>query len=157
MATYEIHDVQLKIQTNRMGIRFLRPLMNEVEREARVLASTGHYQTGSVWRTAPSLRPLRASFYQIAPHPDVRGVSGRVGNRAPHARMVHNGTRAHPIPIVGETYQRFKWRRVGHMVVMYYVDHPGQKGKFFLSKALASVGLTHRLRFILYNVRSTIT
>ena len=157
MATYVIHDAQLRIQTNLMGIKFIRPLLNEVENLAKMHVD-GPYSTGRRIEKFPRARkPLRLSFYQVAPHAGARGVSGTVGNRAPHARVVHNGASPHPIPRAGETYQHFHWRRVGRWVVAYHVSHPGMKGKRYLANALAEVGLRHRLRFVLYNVRSTMT
>ena len=157
MATYVIHDAQLRIQTNLMGIKFLRPLMNEVENLAKMHVD-GPYSTGRRVERAPrASKTLRLSFYQISPKASARGVDGRVGNSAPHARVVHDGATPHPIPRAGTTYQHFYWRRVGEWVTFYRVSHPGMKGKRYLSNALAEVGLRHRLRFVLYNVRSTMT
>jgi hypothetical protein len=63
-------------------------------------------------------------------------VEGRVTFRAPYARSVNSGARPHVILPHGDYPLRFFWRKVGREVKLLYVNHPGQKGKHYLTHAL---------------------
>ena len=60
-----------------------------------------------------------------------------VGNRAPYALYVHEGTKPHTIRPKKSKALRFVYN--GRVVYAHKVNHPGQKGQPFLSKNLKKV------------------
>lgn len=60
----------------------------------------------------------------------------RVFATAPHAKWVHDGTRAHEIRPRYARALRFYWPRVGGVVFRQRVWHPGYRGNPFLRDAV---------------------
>jgi len=58
---------------------------------------------------------------------------------APHAKFVHNGTRPHLIKGRSRSMLRFFWERVGAVVYLRQVNHPGTKANPFLTRAMHQV------------------
>lgn len=142
MSRY-VHVELHKLNINRISIRRATRVIDEVTKEALALAqlaSRGPYSTG---RTAASM------VREI--HVRGRTVHGEVRARTPHAEMAHDGTRPHVIrPRNPGGKLRFFWRKVGHTVTFDYVNHPGMKGKHFLSGPMEIVGRRHRFVVITY-------
>lgn len=65
-----------------------------------------------------------------------RELEGQVRAFAPHARMVHEGTRAHRIPRTGRRPMTFFWHRKGRVVTLTQVNHPGTAARPFLAENL---------------------
>ncbi len=160
-----VYRIELKAQTTEMATAYLNQLLYEVEFEARSRVLHGPYTTGN----------LASQFYRRGPFVSGNNVTGRVGNRAKYAQIVHDGARIHQIfpkgvpHILGFTHDRngkrkmlrFYWRRAGKVVFMPHVpgspstvgrSHPGQKGKHFLSEAILSVAERRGLRVIIFDL-----
>jgi len=46
---------------------------------------------------------------------------------------------------------KFYWRKVGRVVYLDKVRHPGMKGKGYLAEAARTAGRRYNLRVIIYN------
>jgi hypothetical protein len=154
-SSSHINEAQFRIMANRLGGRFIRKVLAEIERDARLIAGTGPYSTGHRVELHPRMRPsLAASFYTIGPIPRGLKVDGRVGNRAPHAMIVHNGAGPHMIFARYTRSQRlyFYWKRRNIWFEGPYVSHPGMQGKHYLTRAGEMAGKRHRFRFVTYGI-----
>lgn len=63
-------------------------------------------------------------------------VRGTVGSRVKYGLVEHDGAKRHHILPVKGRYLKFYWKKVGRVVWLRRVDHPGTKGSFFLTKPL---------------------
>jgi hypothetical protein len=157
---------KLFLQTNRMMTRRLRRIMNDVQRDAKIFARGPYSGRG----TGPS---LAQSIEVEGPVPLGTKVTSTVGSRLPYAASVELGAKIHPIwpkgaPHVyrffGAGYNappklKFYWRgrlvytpQVPMAASTFFVSHPGQKGKRYLTKALAKAAIKYRMHLILYEV-----
>lgn len=161
-----LYRAQLTIQTNRMATRRLRKIMDDVEQDARILALGGPYsKTGR----------LSKSIRSEGPFPRGTRVTGWVGSRLSYAASVELGAEVHDIfprgavrvyRFFGSGYNaapklKFYWRKAGRTVFTPQVpmgpgkvgiSHPGQRGKRYITKALAKAAIKWRMNFILYQV-----
>jgi len=64
------------------------------------------------------------------------GVAAIVGSNDPIALWHHEGTVPHRIVPVRKKWLRFYWKRVGAVVYLKGVNHPGTKPNRFLTNAL---------------------
>jgi hypothetical protein len=62
-----------------------------------------------------------------------------VSASAPHAKFVHNGTKSHLIKGRRRSMLRFFWEKVGAVVYLRQVNHPGTKANPFLTRAMHKV------------------
>lgn len=71
----------------------------------------------------------------------------RVGTPAPYALFPHSGTRPHRItPRTVNGRLVFFWAKVGRVVSLRQVNHPGSKGSFFLTGPLFARGIPRGFR-----------
>jgi hypothetical protein len=71
----------------------------------------------------------------------------RVGTPAPYALFPHSGTRPHDIdPRKVNGRLVFFWAKVGRIVSLRHVNHPGSKGSFFLTGPLFARGIPRGFR-----------
>jgi len=135
-------DIRLsRLNIRNLSIRAATRLVEKVTTEVQLLAkleSRGPYSTG---RTAAS---ITKTVYLVG-----STVHGDVRAGTPYADMAHDGTRPHIIrPRRAGGVLTFYWRKVGHVVNLPYVSHPGMQGKKFLSGPMERVG--RRNRFVVF-------
>jgi hypothetical protein len=85
-----------------------------------------------------------------------QGVEGKLGSKLPYAASVEAGARPHyifPNPNVGHPNTRlvFYWRKVGRVVKLPFVYHPGQPGKAYLRGPLARIGHHYNMLVFTYH------
>lgn len=120
-----LYDSQIESLFDRPGE--LRAMMNrkvaETVAEARVLAPT---------RTHALQRSIGAQYLGAG--------RWKVSATAPHAKFVHEGTRAHVIRVrPGKRTLRFFWLREGRVVFPVQVRHPKTQAVPFLTMAMHRV------------------
>jgi|SoiMetStandDraft_2_1073263.scaffolds.fasta_scaffold00898_5 hypothetical protein len=141
MARVRIHHLQAQATSELHALRLVRTVCREIQFRAKVTASTGPYTTG---RLAQSINT------EVIPVPT--GVRGRVGSNLKYAASVQGGAGAHKIyPHRPPSALRFYWRKVGHVVYFYSVNHPGQPGKHYLTDSLKEIARRHRMRYIVFD------
>lgn len=75
---------------------------------------------------------------------DAQGAAVWVGSSHPIALIHHNGTKPHEIVPKTGRFLVFYWPKVGRVVFVKRVQHPGTKPNPFLLDAARSLGLTVR-------------
>lgn len=63
----------------------------------------------------------------------------QVGSEDPIALLHHEGTQPHPIDPVKASHLVFHWDRVGRVVYLLHVNHPGTRPNRFLIDSLADL------------------
>lgn len=155
-----IYRAQLKVHTLAIAMRVGEKVLAQLEFETRNNATGGRYSHGT----------LANSVYRHGPISVGNTVTGRVGARAAHARIVEFGARVHDIFPKGAPHvyrfgrpRRPMLRFVWHGRVVFFnqipggpgrigLSHPGQPGKHFLAKALVGVAARNRFRVIIYDL-----
>jgi hypothetical protein len=150
------------VKTLAIATREVEQLIYEVHFGATMRVLHGPYTTGN----------LASQMYRRGPFVTANRVSGRVGNSASYARIVHDGAKIHEIypkgvPHVpnfsrrGRPMLKFFWRRAGKVVYFAQVpgspstvgrSHPGQPGKHYLTKALVDVAERRGARVVIYDI-----
>lgn len=133
MANVTIYHAVLRAQTVEIARRELEQVLDEVEVRAKAITMVGPYTSGAL--------SLSIRKEPVIIRGDV--LTGDVGTKLPYAAAVHNGAKKHLILPRGNYPLNFYWRRVGHRVSLWYVNHPGQRGKQFLVKPLVEVAARH--------------
>jgi hypothetical protein len=134
-----IHHAEAFMQSRRAARKLVLEVLREVEAGAKTIAATGEYATGqladSIHRTGPTITRNR--------------VSGRVGSSERYAAAVESGAVPHRIfPRPPRTYLKFFWRKVGRVVYLDRVSHPGMKGKHYLEHPLRIAAARHNMRVV---------
>ena len=141
MARIVIHYVPSHREANESAMRFIRKVVREMRFIARLAVSHGPYTTGR----------LAQSIQSKGPFLDGLIIRAQVGSDLFYARIVNDGARPHLIfPIPPHTYMKFYWRKVGRVVYLDKVRHPGQRGKGYLEEAARTIGRRYGLRVIIY-------
>jgi hypothetical protein len=157
-----VHRSQIQVTSTRISTRKLRKIANEMEREARILASVGQYSTGRLAKSIHARGPITSGWM----------VTAWVGSRLPYAEAVERGAKRHNIFPMGAPHVyrfygmpgykeapqlKFFWRKAGRTVFTPQVpmapgtigvSHPGQKGKFFLIRSAGTMAIKYRMRLI---------
>ena len=60
-------------------------------------------------------------------------VRGTVGSRVRYSLVEHNGAKRHMIFPRRKNALRFHWKKMGRVVILGSVNHPGTKGSFYLT------------------------
>jgi|SRR5688572_5152513 len=133
-----------RLDLRNLSIRHATRLVTKVTREVEVLAkleSRGPYSTG---RTA---RSISSRIYV-----DGRQVKGEVSAGTWYSHIAHDGAKPHIIrPRNPGGKLRFYWRKVGAVVTFDYVNHPGMRGKKFLSGPMERVGRRNRFLVLTFD------
>lgn len=112
----------------------------QIQFRARVTVATGPYTTG---RLAASITTEIEN--------STNGVRGKVGSRLRYAASVQSGARRHKIyPHHPPDHLKFYWHKVGRVVYLTSVNHPGQKGKHYLTHSLAEIARLNHMRYVIY-------
>ncbi len=122
---------------NRAESEHVTPLAREVRTEARTLAQK---RTGTMRNLIRTWNTSKTGWT----------VTHRVGTPMPYAIFPHSGTKAHDIyPRNANGRLVFYWKRVGRVVSLKHVNHPGSKGSFFLTKPLLTRGTARGFRVLI--------
>lgn len=141
MARIVLHRIQVKRESDQVALRFTRKILREIQFQARLKLFSGPYTTGALAR----------SIQVQGPFIEARRTSGSVGSDLDYAASVEKGARPHEILPRGVRL-KFYWRRVGRVVSLPFVDHPGQRGKGYLRRAAEEVGRRHNMIVLIYDV-----
>lgn len=142
MATVRIHRLSARVTSQAEARRLVRQVCREIEFRAKVTTAVGPYTTG---------RLARSIFSETFDVPD--GAMGRVGSWFLYAASVQSGAKRHRIvPHRPPMFLKFYWRKVGRVVYLEKVNHPGQPGKHYLTDSLKEVARRHRMRYVVHEV-----
>lgn len=137
MAQVRIDWAKVHDMTIGEAFKIVNTVTREVLAEAKVHTRVGPYVTGF----------LSASLRRQVRIVSGSRVEGRVGSPLWYAMSVHNGAKRHRIkPLMAGYPLKFYWRKVGATVHFDSVNHPGQRGQFYLSGPLAVAGVRHGLK-----------
>lgn len=136
MARVRINGAKLEIKVTRLSTRLIRRVLEEVQEGARIRAAFGPYATGRLASSIKTTGPIPTGFK----------VLGTVSSDLPYASAAQSGARPHIIRGRGDYRLRFFWRRVGRVVYPWYVRHPGQPGKHYLTETLIQVARRHNMK-----------
>jgi hypothetical protein len=146
VAKVIIYHERAKRETTQDATKFVRQVLREIQFQARLHVAVGPYTTGHLARSIHSTGP----FFEFG------RVGGTVGSDLPYAAAVESGSGLHgpsrskyTIRPVRARHLRFYWRKVGRVVTLPKVRHPGQRGKQYLLKAAQSVARRHNMLLII--------
>lgn len=141
MARVEIHWRRVHDESLGTAYKLVNEITRNVLAEAKVRTLIGPYTTGFL---SASLRR------QITIRRGGKEVRGRVGSPLWYAKSVHDGAKPHKIrPLLPGYPLKFYWRKVGRTVRFASVNHPGQRGQFFLTGPLVSEAARKGLRVVI--------
>lgn len=149
MARVHIYHSRARRESNEAAEDFVRQVLREIAFQARLHLVFGPYTTGA----------LAASLRTKGPFMEFGRVGGSVGSDLNYASAVEGGAGLYGPK--GSKYVirprrakalRFYWRKVGRVVSLPVVHHPGQRGKNFLLKAAQSVARRHNMLVIIREV-----
>jgi hypothetical protein len=138
VARVIVFNARVRKQSNEAAVDFIRQVLREVRFQARLHVAFGPYTTGNLAR----------SIEVDGPHMEFAGATGSVGSRLSYAAAVEAGARPHVIRPVNGRFLKFYWRKVGRVVYLEKVNHPGQRGKEYLLRAAESVAIRHRMLWV---------
>lgn len=149
MARVRVYHQRARRESNEDAERFVREVLRQIAFQARLHVSFGPYTTGH----------LAQSIKADPPRIDFGRVSGSVGSNLPYAASVEGGAglygpRRSKYVILPRRarHLKFYWRKVGRVVTLPSVRHPGQRGKQYLLKAAESVARRHNMLLITYEL-----
>lgn len=149
MPRVRIYHQRARRESNESAERFVREVLREIAFQARLHVSFGPYTTGNLAR----------SIKADPPRVDFGRVSGSVGSNLNYASAVEGGAglwgphgSKYPIYPRRARHLRFYWRKVGKMVTLPSVRHPGQRPKHYLLQAAQSVARRHRMLLITHEL-----
>lgn len=137
---------QTRVQSLEAARKLVVKVIREVRDGAEAILSFGPYTHQNL---------LRGLETRIRYGPQiVEGSVGIDGRRYPYAASVEGGALPHTYgPRSPESSARlvFFWRKVGHVVYLTKVNHPGQTGKAYLRIPLLVVCPRNGMRVIIYD------
>lgn len=149
MVRIRIYHTRARRESNEAAEKFVREVLRKIAFQAKLHVAFGPYTTGNLAR----------SIKADPPRIDFGRVSGSVGSNLNYASAVEGGAglwgpRASKYVIRprNKRYLRFYWRKVGKMVTLPSVRHPGQRPKHYLLQAAQSVARRHRMLLITHEL-----
>lgn len=149
MAKVRIYHQRARKQSNDEAEQFVREVLRQIAFQARLHVALGPYTTGNLAR---SIR-ARGPFMEFG------RVAGSVGSELNYAAAVEGGAGLHgprrskyPIRPRNAKRLRFYWRKVGRVVSLPIVHHPGQRPKNYLLRAAQSVARRHNMLIIIHEL-----
>ena len=149
MARVRIYHSRARRETNEDAEKFIREVLRQIAFQAKLHVAFGPYTTGNLAR---SIR-ARGPFIRFG------RVAGEVGSELNYASAVEGGSglygpRASKYPIRPRNAKRlrFYWRKVGRVVSLPIVHHPGQRGKNYLLRAAESVARRHNMIIVIHEL-----
>jgi hypothetical protein len=144
MARIVIHHLRSRSESDEVTLSYIRKVLREMRFIARLSVSHGPYTTGAL---AQSIT-IKGPFLE----PGAR-VHGEVGSPLNYAAAVEGGAERHLIfPNPPRRYMKFYWQKVGRVVYLDKVRHPGQRGKGYLREAARTAGRRYNLKVVIYDV-----
>lgn len=124
-------NVSVKINDRKIDAMF--DTNRELRRymDVRVQATVAAARVEAPVRTSALQRSIGSTYHG--------GGKWTVSASTPHAKFVHEGTRAHPIKARSKKTLKFFWAKVGRVVYPQQVNHPGTKPDPFLTRAMHKV------------------
>jgi hypothetical protein len=144
--TVRVDRFEIRTQSIEAGRRLVTQVVREIKEGAEAILSFGPYTTGKLVTGLEST--IRYGPYIV------EGRVGISGRRFPYAASVEGGARRHKIPLVPKREGKwlvFFWRKVGHVVKLKQVNHPGQTGKAYLRIPLLVIAPRHNMRVFTYD------
>jgi hypothetical protein len=149
VAKVHVYHSRLRRETNEDAERFIREVLRQIAFQAKLHVAFGPYTTGNLAR----------SIHAEPPRIDFGRVSGTVGSNLNYAAAVEGGAGLYGprrskyviLPRNGR-YLKFYWRKVGRIVTLPSVRHPGQRGKNYLLQAAQSVARRHNMIIIIRDI-----
>lgn len=149
MARVRVYHLRARKEANEDAEKFVREVLRQIAFQAKLHVSFGPYTTGNLARSIRADSP-RVGFGR---------VSGSVGSDLVYASAVEGGAglygphqSKYPIRPRNAKKLRFYWRKVGRVVSLPSVRHPGQRGKNYLLQAAQSVARRHNMLLITHEV-----
>lgn len=144
MARVEIYQPKTDQFAQNLAFKEVKALVKVVTFEARHRAAS--YTGNSV---PPPTGALSRSIHSNVGRKGRWKVVGSVGSNHPRALLVHDGAKPHIIRPVNAGGLKFFWREKGRFVcIKTPVNHPGFKGKFYLTEPLRIKGFVRGFRVI---------
>jgi hypothetical protein len=133
------------LKVERVGNGLSKPLVQKVCRETKEMAQKWPRAGNPAYTYPPTGRLASEMFYRVRDRKS--GPFGVVGNTAPYAEAVHNGTKGRWILARNHKVMKFRWKRFGG-VLSYFpiVWHPPTKGSYFLTIPLRIVSARYGLK-----------
>lgn len=119
MARVELNNEQVRLEAMAPATRLVSRACRRVQAGAkrRVRVDTGRLRASINTKVVPKLYTVR----------------GTVGSKVKYSLVEHNGAKRHLIlPINGE-FMKFYWKKLGRVVWVRRVNHPGTSGSFYLT------------------------
>jgi hypothetical protein len=138
MVRVILNRAAVHVASIKAGEKIVRAASRDVARLARARAARGPYATGK----------LAASIRIRGPYVLFDSVRAQVGSPLRYAASVERGAERHVILPHGPYPLRFYWRKVGRVVRLSKVRHPGQKAKHYLLDSLREVAHARGMRII---------
>lgn len=149
MARVRVYHQRARRESNESAERFVRQVLREMVFQAKLHVSFGPYTTGNLAR----------SIKADPPRIDFGRVTGSMGSDLNYAAAVEDGSglygprrSKYVIRPRNAKRLRFYWRKVGRVVSLPIVHHPGQRGKHYLLQAAQSVSRRHNMLIIVREV-----
>lgn len=149
MARVRIYHSRARRETNEDAEKFIREVLRQIAFQAKLHVAFGPYTTGNLAR---SIR-ARGPFIRFG------RVAGEVGSELNYAAAVEGGAglygprmSKYPIRPRNAKRLRFYWRKVGRVVSLPIVHHPGQRGKNYLLRAAESVARRHNMIIVIHEL-----
>lgn len=149
MPRVNIYHARARRQSNEDAEKFVRQVLREIAFQAKLHVSFGPYTTGNLARSIRA-DPPRVEFGRI---------TGSVGSNLNYASAVEGGAglygpgrSKYPIRPRNARRLRFYWRKVGRVVSLPIVRHPGQRPKNYLLQAAQSVGRRYRMLVVTHEL-----
>lgn len=149
MARVRIYHSRARRETNEEAEKFVREVLRQIAFQARLHVTFGPYTLGNLAR----------SIHARGPFVEFGRVAGSVGSDLNYAAAVEGGSglygprrSKYPIRPRNAKRLRFYWRKVGRVVSLPVVHHPGQRGKGYLFKAAESVARRHNMLIVIHEL-----
>lgn len=139
MAQIKLNRFEVHITGTRAAEKVVREVCRSVELSAKIQLSFGEYTTGDLARSIHTTLRYRRNT-----------VIGHVGSELEYAAVVHDGSPAHSIYPNRATVLKFYWRKVGATVHFDHVNHPGMRGKFYLTEPLRLAAARRGMRVVIH-------
>lgn len=144
--TVRLDRFQIQVQGIEAGRRLITQVVKEVKEGAKAILAFGPYTEGRLMTGLET--QIRYGPYTVT------GRVGISGKRFPYAASVERGARRHLIRPRSSSHRArlvFFWRKVGHVVFLSYVHHPGQTGKAYLRIPILVVAPKYHMRVFTYD------
>lgn len=139
MATLVLKPGAVKTFAITQAAKSVRTTTAAVNRQARQNAPGGLYSTGRLKSSINWSMTIAGTM-----------VRGRSGSELDYAIFPEKGTQPHIIRPRTAPHLRFYWRRVGRVVRLNQVSHPGSAAQNYMTNALSTIAPRHGYKVVIY-------